>query len=655
MRLWYIIYGITQVLYPPWYAMCTMFIVHVTPIAKGGLEQLSYFSPQDFTVGSVIHVPLRKKEIPALVHKVEDARAIKALLKTNLYETRKIRKQKELHVFSSEFVRAAHATAEYYATSIGIVIQSYVPTAILKDAEESNPTKRKLRSIEGKGFEKLSLQLSRKDRIEKYKTIIRSNFARGGSLFLCVPTVREARVLYEEYHKKGIEKYTFLLESSQSPKKQKETWNAILDETHPVLIIATPVFASIPRDDISMFILENEMSSAYKQQARPRADARILLEYLAQEMRSALVYAGTTVSLKVHKEMESGFVRELEEHTLKLRTSSKTHIIDAKTARTLAKERKKEFPVLTNESIEALKECSSNNEHSFVFAARRGIASHTVCNDCNTTVTCMHCKSPVVLHKRGESRELLCHRCGTSRDAHETCMQCNSWDLVPLGIGIERIEEYIRLHIPEAPLLVLTSDTATTPAKAKKITDSFYATEGAILIGTEMTLPYITKAVSCSVMSSIDSLLCIPDFRIEERIFAIIAAVKERSRKHVYIETSSVDNQMLKYAQTGSLSEYAQDELTLRKKMHYPPYTHLIKMTFNGTRALVIENMQKFVELTQEYNPRVFAGFIPRGPHLELHALIRTKTSSWPDVKLTSILKALPSSGSVDVDPERML
>ncbi|QSH39487.1 hypothetical protein JXR01_00535 [Candidatus Kaiserbacteria bacterium] len=631
-----------------------MFIVHVTPIAKGGLEQLSYFSPQDFTVGSVIHVPLRKKEIPALVHKVEDARAIKALLKTNLYETRKIRKQKELHVFSSEFVRAAHTTAEYYATSVGIVIQSYVPAAILKDAEEGNATKRKTNNNVGTGFEKLMLQLSRKDRIEKYKTIIRSNFAQDGSLFLCVPTVREARVLYEEYSK-GIEKYAFLLESSQSPKKQKETWDAILDETHPVLIIATPVFASIPRDDISMFILENEMSSAYKQQARPRADARILIEYLAQEMRSALVYAGTTVSLKVHKEMESGFVRELEEHTLKLRTSSKTHIIDAKAARTFAKEKKKEFPILTNESIDALKECNSRKEHSFVFAARRGIASHTVCNDCNTTVTCMHCKSPVVLHKRGESRELLCHRCGTSRDAHETCMQCNSWDLVPLGIGIERIEEYIRLHIPEAPLFVLNSDTAKTPAKAKKITDSFYETEGAILIGTEMTLPYITQEVSCSIMSSIDSLLCIPDFRIEERIFAIITTLKERSQKHVYIETSSPNNAMLKHAKTGSLSEYARDELILRKKMHYPPYTHLIKVTFNGTRALVIGNMQKFIELTQEYKPRVFAGFIPRGPNLELHALIRTKTSSWPDTKLTSILKALPSTGSVDVDPERTL
>lgn len=630
-----------------------MFIVHVIPITKGGLEKLSYFSPVEFPIGSVIKVPLRKKEIPALVHNTEDARAIKSILRTNMYETRKVKRQKELHLFSPAFIEAVKTTAQHHATSVGSVINSYVPAHVLKSVAEGVSLGESAGHKQGKGFEQQVLQLGRKERIEKYKTIIRSTFAKGNSVFLCAPTVREARLLSEEYSR-GIEKYTFVLDSQQTPKKQKEVWEAVLQEKHPVLIIATPVFTSIPRDDVGLFIIEHEMSSAYKQQVAPFVDARILVEHLARNVQCPLIFAGTTVSLKVHKALEEGFARELEERTLKLRTECTMQIIDTKQARTFAKENKKEFPVLSPESIEALQQ-SSSEAHSFVFAARRGIASQTVCNDCNTTVVCHRCASPVVLHKRGTERELLCHRCGTARDAHETCAHCDSWNLVPLGIGIERIEEYVRVHLPDTPVFALHSDTAKTPAQAKKIVTEFYATKGSVLIGTEMSLSYLADDIDCSVMSSIDSLLCIPDFRIEERIFSIIAMLREKTKNSLLIETSNPDNTMLKHAKRGSLSEYAQEELELRKKMHYPPYTHLVKVTFKGTRDAVIRTMQKFVLVAEDFKPRVFAGFIPRGPKLELHALIRIPTQKWPDEKLSEILNALPQSGSVDVDPERTL
>lgn len=631
-----------------------MFIVHVTPLTKGGLDKLSYFSPQEFPLGTIIHVPLRTKEVPALVISTENARAIKSILRTSMYETRKIREQKPTFVFSKEFILAAEKSAQYFATSTGSIIQSYVPAAILSSAEESvaeSPTEHPKKASH---FEKLVLQLPRHERIEKYKTIIRSKFAQGHSVFLCTPTVREAR-LFKDSYSKGIEKYTFVLESSQSKKKQREIWDTILSTEHPVLIVGTPTYASIPRNDIGMFILENEVSSSYKQQARPRADARILFEYIAREMKSTLLYAGTTVSLAIHKELKEGFAAEFEEHTLKLRTNSSLKIIDVKKVRKEAKESKEEFPVLSPESMKSISSAHAKKELSFIFAARRGIASQTVCNDCNTVVTCAHCASPVILHTRGDARELLCHRCGSSRDANETCLSCGSWNLVPLGIGIERIEQYVRKYASFIPVFVLSGDTASTPVQAKKIMDAFYETPGALLIGTEMALPYLTEKVSCSVVSSIDSLLCVPDFRIEERIFSIITTLREQTKDSVIIETSSPNNLMLKCAQSGSLSEYAQEELRLRKKLRYPPYTHLIKVTFSGTRELVIHNMKKFVELTEKYTPRVFAGFIPRGPNLELHALIRIPSEAWPDTELVAILTALPRSATIDVDPERTL
>ncbi|MBL4644586.1 MAG: hypothetical protein JKX80_01840 [Candidatus Pacebacteria bacterium] len=632
-----------------------MFIIHVTPIAKGGLRELSYFSSQEFPVGTIVYVPLRNKEIPALVLEREDARAIKSILRTNVYETRKVRKQVASHVFSPEFVRAARTSATYFATSPGSVIHSYVPAAILSAAEATKLEKPSSYKKSSKKFERLVLQIPRHARFEKYKTIIRGNFAKGKSIFLCVPTLREAR-FFEKKYSRGIEKYTFLLESSQTKKKQQEIWNAILSEKHPVLIIATPTFVSIPRGDISMFIIENEMSSSYKQQVRPHIDARILIENLARETNSSLIYAGTTVSVKIHKFLRDGLATEIEEQTRKLRTDSSVTIIDSKAVRRSAKEEKANFPVLSPQSISELQECQTAGKLSFVFAARRGIASQTICNDCSNTIKCTHCKSPMILHGRHGPRKLMCHRCGSVRDAHETCVMCGSWDLVPLGVGAERIEEFLTKNLTEAKVFVITSDTTKTPVQARKIVEEFYTTPGAILVGTEMALSYLTSEVSCSVMSSIDSLLCIPDFHIEERVLGIITILREQTKKVLLIETTSPENSMLKHAKNGSLAEYAEEELALRKKLKYPPYAHIIKVTSKGTREAAIQNMQKFVALTQEkYKPRVFAGFIERGRDVELHALIRITAGQWPDSELATILENLPMSFSVDVDPERTL
>ncbi|PCI28019.1 hypothetical protein COB52_04170, partial [Candidatus Kaiserbacteria bacterium] len=447
-----------------------MFIVHVTPIVKSRMSHLSYFSADEIPVGSVIQVPLRSKEVPALVLEVEDAKAIKSLLRTNTYETKKIRKQKPSLVFTEGFVRAINETAKYFATSEGSLIQSYTPTAILNALSEGkmkNPTSKER---ESSTFERLALQLPKKERFEKYKTLIRGNFAKGESVFLCVPTINEATAFLEEYSK-GIEQYSFLLESSSSKKKQLETWNLILNEEHPVLIIGTPVFLSIPRSDISMYIIENEVSSSFKQQVRPKADARVLIENIARETKSSLIYSGTTLSLKVQKEIISGFVTRMEEHSRRMKAETKVVIVDAKEDRVLAKEEKREFPSLSSKTIDKLKESVSLGKRAFVFAGRRGLASQTVCNDCDKVVTCNSCNSPMVLHEGRNSRNLLCHRCGSGRDANESCVSCNSWDLVPLGIGIERIQQYIEKNVKGASVYVLSSDTAKTASQARKIVE----------------------------------------------------------------------------------------------------------------------------------------------------------------------------------------
>ena len=63
-----------------------MKIIDVIPIAKGiPQEKLSYFTSKDVSVGALVSVPVIKKNIPAIVSAVSDAKESKISLKDSSF------------------------------------------------------------------------------------------------------------------------------------------------------------------------------------------------------------------------------------------------------------------------------------------------------------------------------------------------------------------------------------------------------------------------------------------------------------------------------------------------------------------------------------------------------------------------------------------
>lgn len=635
-----------------------MFIVHVTPIAKTRApDRLSYFSADDIPVGSIIDVPIQKRTVPALVLEVESARAIKALLRTNKYATRKIKPQTPRCILTPDFINAAQETADHFVTNTGIVIEGFVPKAIL-DGAPALPVCHVATDNGSKSApEKQVLQLPRRERLDAYKTLVRSAFSKKQSVYLCVPTATEAHRLRDEL-KRGIDKYIFVFDSSHTKKRQITDWQAALEETHPVLIIATPSFVGIPRADIGVFIIERELAGSYKQMRQPFIDTRFLVESVAHHMHAQLVVADTFVRIQTHFELARGEAHELEERARRIRTQNTVELIDIGHVRKKWKESKLgDFPILSPQTLKLLKKGTSKKEKIFVYAARRGIAPHSVCNDCSKTVRCNHCNAPVVLHEQDNTRVLLCHRCGASRSAHETCAHCDSWNLVSLGVGIDRVYDAIQVHLPDTMLLQIDSDSTPKPKERNAVIEQFNAAKkGAVLVGTGMAVPYITDTIDQCIVSTLDSLMAIPDFRIEEKLFGLLMLLSEKTNNTMLIETSSPENNMLKDIHTGNVAHYTREELKVREQFKYPPYTVLIKVTREGTKKAVIDDMQKFIHVCRKYSPRVFSTLVKHSTsRFALSALIRVSRDTWPDSELVTLLRALPPHFVIDVEPERTL
>jgi len=453
-------------------------LVHVVPIMRGiGTDSLSYFATNAPTIGSIIRVPIRKKDVPAIVSSIENVKDAKVRLKSSSYSIKKISTRTNKIVFSSKLVTASERAAEYYSTNIGVVLHSIIPKVVLnnlgsikisKDIDE----KEKNTSTTS---EKVLLQTERLERVEQYKNLVREEFARKKSIFICAPSIQDIERLQEELSR-GIEKYTISIHGSFTKKETIKKWNIAVSTKHPVLVIGTTKILSIQRNDLGTIILEREQSGAYRIQERPFMDMRIVSEFVAQALNVRLLLADMPLRVESIHKFNKGEYSEFFPLRSRIPTNTKTKLIDMREIKE-SFEKKKTFTIIGTELKEKIIETIDQKGHVLAFAARRGLSPITVCGDCRNVVTCDVTGAPVVLHKGKKENLFVCHASGTVRSAHERCRHCGSWKLQSLGIGTELVYEEIKNIVPEANIFIMDSDHVKTHAHAKKVSEKFFETK----------------------------------------------------------------------------------------------------------------------------------------------------------------------------------
>jgi len=261
-----------------------------------------------------------------------------------------------------------------------------------------------------------------------------------------------------------------------------------------------------------------------------------------------------------------------------------------------------------------------------------------------------------VLHKGNEENYFLCHSCGALRHARERCSHCTSWRLEAFGIGTELVEKEVKEIFPDRPVFVLSSDTAKTHLGAEKIIQDFYATSRAILVGTEMALPYLTKHVPLTGVVSLDSLLSLASWNIYERIAATLTRLREISGEELVVQTRKPEAEILHTVISGNFSRFYRSELKARKELGYPPYTVLIKVSCTGSQESIKEKMEEAVTKLKPYELVTFSRFLkaPKG-NFTLHGFLRVAREEWPDDELVERLQTLSPLYTVTVDPDSIL
>lgn len=316
------------------------------------------------------------------------------------------------------------------------------------------------------------------------------------------------------------------LHSGLTPAQRLRHWLAAhLGLADLVLGTRLAVFASLPR--LGLIVVDEEHDPSYKQQEGARYSARDLAVYRGRLEGAAVILGSATPSLESWQRAEEGrYARLAMPARIGDGALPQVRVVDMNQAPRGA--RGSETHALSPQLVDALRQRIARREQSLVFLNRRGYAPVLHCGACGWKSACPHCSAWRVFHKL--DRSLRCHHCGFAQSVPRACPDCGNADIAAIGRGTERLEEQLALVLPEARIARIDADSTRLKGSLESQLGAVHAGEVDVLVGTQMIAKgHDFRRITLVAAVNPDSALFSSDFRAPERLFALLMQAAGRA------------------------------------------------------------------------------------------------------------------------------
>ncbi len=451
--------------------------------------------------------------------------------------------------------RRRHVTEGVGAVSEGVRLSSEQSRAV-------DAIKRALVSPSAESF--LLHGVTGSGKTEVYLESTRAALDRGQGAIVLVPEIALTPQTLDRFRRRFGDQVA-LLHSQMPAGARYDEWRRLRSGEARVCVgPRSAVFA--PVSELGLVVIDEEHDSSYKQESDPRYDAREVARRRVTDSGAVLV-AGTATP------------RPESWHTL-----PRLELPDRVDGRPLP-------PVevvdmrdgvrgpLHPRTLEAFAELGSTGGKAILMINRRGWSTHLACRSCGRAWECPDCDVSLVLHRDGGLR---CHHCGHAEGTPESCPDCDSVTIGRVGAGTQRIESELSGLVSGMPVFRLDSDSAG--GDHGKVLRAFDAAESGVLIGTQMVAKgHDFPEVTLGVVLDADGTLRLPDFRSEERTFALITQLAGRSGRgegggRVLVQALGIGAPSIRRAAQHDAAGFLAEELDRRRALRYPPFSHLIEV-----------------------------------------------------------------------------
>ena len=349
------------------------------------------------------------------------------------------------------------------------------------------------------------------------------------------------------------------------------------------IVIGTRSAVFAPFDDLGLIIMDEEQEYSYKSESAPRYHAREVAMFRCAQNDALLVLSSATPSVETFYYAKSG---RYSLNTLDKRFGSAVlpEVVIADMNLEIQNGNTTGFSDVLLQNIEYNLE---HGKQSILLLNRRGHNSFAACTQCGEPLTCPNCSISLTYHSR--NNRFMCHYCGYSVPYKNECPSCRAKALRLGGTGTQKAEQDIAAIFPEARILRMDTDAASSKASYERMISAFSRGDYDILVGTQMVAKGLDfPNVTLVGVLNTDQMLYADDYRSYERSFSLLTQVVGRSGRGeskgmAVIQTFTPDNLILSMAAKQDYGAFYSAEIAMRQTMLYPPFADICLVGFVGS------------------------------------------------------------------------
>lgn len=435
-----------------------------------------------------------------------------------------------------------------------------------------------LHGVTGSGKTEVFLRLASKE-IEKGKQVL-----------LLVPEISLTPQMVKRV-KQRFGAHVAIYHSGLNAQEKYEQYQLVKE--HKVqIVVGTRSAVFMPFDRLGLIVMDEEHDTSYKQDSTPRYHCRDIAIYRGKYHDAKVLLASATPSLESYARAHKGVYALLQmPHRINGNFPS-VRIVEMR--KSVAKG---ESYLLSDALLDAIYDRLQKKEQVILLLNRRGYTPILRCISCGYVQMCPHCDVAMSYHK--EEKVLKCHTCGYSMNVPTHCPNCHEASWRYLGLGTQKLEEFVQIKFPDAIILRMDADTTTRKHAHENLLKSFDEGHADILLGTQMIAKGldIEKVTLVGIVNG-DALLNRSDYRSAEMTYDLLEQASGRSGRGEYkgeviIQAYDPNHYAIQCAAHHDYLSFFQQEMQYRHLTGYPPYRYLVSMVFSSKNN---QDVQQSVE-----------------------------------------------------------
>lgn len=406
---------------------------------------------------------------------------------------------------------------------------------------------------------------------EVYLQVIAEVLAQNKQVLILVPEIGLTPQLLARFSARFYNEPMVVLHSNLNDNERQIAWQlAHADEVKLVIGTRSAIFTPMPT--LGLIVIDEEHDASLKQMDGVRYSARDTALMRAHQANIPILLGSATPSLESLYNCQHNKYQLLTLHQKALNSAPLHYqILDI---RNQSLQHGLAQPTLT-----LINEHLQQENQVLIFINRRGFAPVLLCHQCGWMADCHACDSHLTLHR--DIHQLICHHCGLTRKLFTHCQSCKSDELIPVGIGTQRVYDFLSTQFPVTSILRIDRDEVRKKNALNDSLERINSGDAQLIIGTQMLAKgHHFPRLTLVVILDTDNGFYNQDFRALERLGQLLTQVAGRAGRaefpgQVLIQTHLPHHPLLNLLIQQGYEPFAQSLLDTRKIAALPPFHFL--------------------------------------------------------------------------------